>query len=401
MSISNVTTLAYLMKTDYSVDGVMDVVTRDKPLWKSVNKQKGKPAGNQFTYALKYANVGSVGASFSTMQANVGQSKGTQINVGSTNYYGLIQLDGPSLLRATDRGSFVELFRDQADSTLEAMSERMSFNLFHAGSGIRGRRSSISSSIVTLTTGLDARNFRPGMLVGASANSDGSSPRTGSTTVDSVDIDTGTVTLTDQSQITSFADNDYLFTLSDNNGACLDGLQTLVPLTAPTAGESFRGHDRTKAMQWLAGSRISNTSAPVHENILSVGTSVSGIGGKLDISYVSPEAFTKVTRILSAKVEYDGEEDSPTYGFMYAAVATPAGIVKLMADSDCPQTQGFALRAEDLAFLYLGDAPVHIIRTPDGAQSRDIYNADGIEMRVRSVNQTALYRPRNAATFAT
>jgi hypothetical protein len=392
----NTSTLAYLFRTDYSDAGVMDAVTRDRPLSRMIGKSKGKPAGSSFIYTIKYANAGSVGATFAAVQAAPANSKGVQVSVTPQTKYGLIQMDGPSILRATSRGAFVDLVRDQTDSVLEEMADHHSFDLFRNGNGIRGRRASASTNIITLATAIDARNFRVGMPVGASANADGSSARTGNTTVDSVDISAGTITLTSAAAITSFADNDYIFVVSENTGVNMDGLDSLLPLTAPSPAESFRGHDRTKDVQRLAGARLSSTSAPIHENIGVLGTSISGIGGKSDMCFVSPEAFYKVTRQLSAKVEYDGDANSVTYGFSFASVASPAGILKLVADADCKPDRFWVGKMKELEVLYLGPEWVHVIRDGNsGDPELRQYNADGLEVRVRSVGQTALYAPRD------
>src|SRR5690606_37988352 len=115
----------------------------------------------------------------------------------------------------------------------------------------------ISTNTITLTEADDVRNFKIGMTLIASANADGSTPRTGSAVVTAVDEDTGTVTVDSAAGITSFANSDYLFRKGDP-GTCVDGLEVMFPLTAPTTGDSFRGVDRSVDVRRLAGCRVND-----------------------------------------------------------------------------------------------------------------------------------------------
>jgi hypothetical protein len=122
-------------------------------------------------------------------------------------------MDRPSILRASlkGRGAFFEWVTEQVDGVLEEMGARLAFDMFGDGNGIRGRRSSISGNEVTLTDAKTADRFKVGMVLGASGNSDGSSPRTGTTYVTRINRGANKITLNDASAIAGFVDGDYLF----------------------------------------------------------------------------------------------------------------------------------------------------------------------------------------------
>jgi hypothetical protein len=74
-----------------------------------------------------------------------------------------------------------------------------------------GQRASIASNTVTLTTVANAARFATGKTVFAGPNEDGSSLRTGSTTISSINLTAGTLTLANASAILGFANGDYIF----------------------------------------------------------------------------------------------------------------------------------------------------------------------------------------------
>lgn len=395
---ADTSTVAYLFDRVYSDKAIADAATRDRPFSRMVKKSKGLQ-GENFRYKIKYGNAGSVGGTFATTQAAAGTSKGVQVAVEPALKYGIIQLDGPSLLRSQGKGATIELITNETDSVLDEMYAHLSFDLLHSGNGIRGRRSSASSDVITLTDANDVRNFSVGMPVGASDQADGSSPRTGTTTVSHVDPSAGTITLTSAAAITSFANNDYLF-VPGEPGTCVDGLGLLVPLTAPSSGESFRGHDRSVDTQRLAGARLNNTSAPIHENIGTLATMIQSQGRKADTCFLSPTNLWKVVRHLEAKVQYDGAANSASYGFEFVTIMTPGGAIRLFSDPDMPEDVGYVGKMSEAEVLFCGDQYVHMIRDAGTGVPKHLGDADGLELRARSMSQPVLYMPGAWGVFA-
>ncbi len=395
---SDTSTVAYIFMRKYADGEISDASTRDHPLSRMIDKETAL-VGESYRYFVKYGNPAAVGGTFSTTQGDAATSKGVQFSTTPGLKYGVIVIDGPSMARATNQGAKVDLVTNETDGVLEEMYDHLAFDAYRDGNGIRGRRSSASTNVITLVTADDARNFKVGMTVGASANADGSSPRTGDTTVASVDEDSGTVTLTSAAAITSFADNDYMFVAGDP-GTCVDGLAKFFPLTAPTAGDSFRSVDRSVHVNLLAGSRIDNTSAPIEEN---VGLAAVKIGlkrkmsGKL-VGFANPINVWQVVRRQGAKIEYDGGGGGATYGFEYINVATPEGVVRLYSDPDCPTNRGYVLDLGPACFMHT-QPYVHIIRD-DGRPSLRQTSADAIEVRARSMSQPIFYDPSKACVFS-
>jgi hypothetical protein len=379
MAASDITSVAYIYKRKYSDKAVGDLAMRDHPLYSMVSKEDGF-SGSAFFYPIRYGNPQGISATFSTAQSGAASSKGLQLQASRKVKYGVITLNGEAMAACSDKGAFLDLVTQETDGVIEEMGDSLAFDLFRDGNGARGRRSSANTNVITMTVADDARNFKVGMTVIASANADGSSARTGSTTVAAVDEDAGTVTLASAAGISSFSDNDYMFRAGDA-AASMEGLAALFPLTAPSASESFRGVDRSVDPRRLAGARVDDTATSIEENMGLVAVKISQTGKKADVAFLNPIKFWEVARRLQAKVEYDGAGGEATYGFEHLKVATPAGTLKVYADADCPTNRGYVGKLSTLYLKHLKGLP-HVI-SDDGNPSLRSTTADDIEARVR------------------
>lgn len=386
---STTTTVAYIYKRRYSDRQATEVATREHPTYYAIAKESAFD-GAGFYYPVTYGNPQGVSATFSDAQANAAALKGVQFAATPVTKYGVITLDGPSMMRARgNKGAFYDFVTRHTDGILEQLGDDLAFDLFRDGNGQRGRRSSISSNTVTLTNTREVENFKVGMTVVASANSNGSSPRSGATTVTALSRSAGTITLDSAAAITSFSDNDYLFRDGDQNGACMDGMEDCTPLSAPTSGDSFRGVDRSVNVEALAGSRIDNTALYPEEVAGDLAVEVSIIGKKVSRGAVYPTVFQSIVKRLGAKVEYTNPGGSADIGFESLMIHTAAGAVKLVSDPDIP-TNRIRLWRPDAHCIKHIDEIVHIIRD-DGRPSMRGTSTDGIEIRARHLGNYIQY----------
>ncbi len=380
MAASDLTSVAFVYKRLYSDRQVGDLAMRNHPLFKMLSKEDGF-TGTAFFYPIRYGNTQGVSGTFSSAQTAASSSKGLQLQASRKAKFGVITLDGEAMAAARgNKGAFMDLVTQETDAIIEEMGDSFAFDLYRDGSGNRGRRSSANSNTITLTTADDARNFKVGMTVVADDTADGSSLRSGSTTVTHVNEDAGTITLTSAAAISSFTDNDYLFRLGDP-ATCMEGLASLFPLTAPSSGETFRGIDRSVDTRRLAGVRVDDTGTAIEENMGLVAVKIGQVGQEARIAPLNPIKFWEVARRLNAKVTYDGGGAKASYGFEGFDVHTPAGTLRAVSDPDCPTNRGYVLNPSTLYLKHLDGLP-HIIKD-DGKPSLRQASADGIEARAR------------------
>lgn len=407
---SSVAQTAYIFKIYYAGQ-LGDVAMRSHPTLDSIQKSSraaghaGSFKGTTFNYSIKYGNSQGVSGTFSTAQTNAGTTKGVQFAASRFVKYGDIVIDGVSLLASTDDGAFLDLVTLETDGVITEHIDREGFDLFRTSAGIRGQRASASTNVITMVVPDDARNFKVGMVVGASPNADGTSPRTGTTAVTAVNLSAGTVTLASAAAITSFADNDFLFNSGDV-GTCMEGMEVCTPLTAPVLGsDSFRTQDRGAYVELLAGSRLTSTvslNQTIEENFGQLGISINQAGGKVTDGVLNPINFWAVVRRGNARVEYGSAGGQLTYGFESAVIATPAGMIRLHPDPDCPTNRGRLYNPDSHYLRCLGPGGnsdfVHIIND-DGNYNLRSTTADQVETRTRSIKNYIQNDTRNHGVF--
>jgi hypothetical protein len=278
----------------------------------------------------------------------------------------------------------------ETDAILIEHGDSCAFDFYRDKSGVRGKRASLAGNVITLTSADDARNFKEGMVVGASTGADGiTGARVGTTSVTAIDEVTGSVTVLNAASITSFQDNDFLFRDGDP-GTCIEGLEVCTPLTAPTGGDSFRGKDRSANVTRYAGSRVSDANSTPEENLglAAVYVSRAGRSHMVDMGAVNPVRFWEISRRMNAKVEYSTGGGTANFGFEYLQIHTPAGVVKIYSDPDCPTNRGRLSRSGSQVLRTLGAYPG--IMTDDGISS--LRQASAMALEARAVSWGNLFQ---------
>lgn len=382
------TNVAYIYKRRYSDRQATEVAMREHPTLYGIAKEMGFD-GIGFFYGITYANPQGISSLFATAQTNSEVLQGVQLQMSRKLKYGVIDLDGPSMAAARgNKGSMYDLVTRTTDGILEELGANIAFDLQRDGNGIRGRRLSASTNVITLTDKRDVENFRKGMTVGASPNADGSSPRVGVTKIASISRSASTITLVSAAAIASFANNDYLFREGDP-GNCMEGFEKCTPLTAPVGGDSFRGIDRSLDVEALAGSRQSDTTKFPEEAAGDCAVDISIIGKKVSRGGVYPTVFQQIVKRRDAKVMYDNPGETADIGFEYINLVTAGGTVKLYSDPDVAYDR-VRLYRPDAHCLKTLDEMVHIIRD-DGRPSLRATASDGIQIRARFMGNYLQY----------
>ncbi len=399
MAGSSTATVAYLYKTTYAGD--LGIVSRRRHTLLSQITKTGGFTGNNFTYPMEFANPGAVGGGFTNNQTNANSSKGVAFVALRRTKYGLITLDGPSMMACDSKGSFANLVTRQTDGVIAEMNNRLAFDLYRDGTGVRGQRSSIAGNVVTLVNSADARNFSPNMVVVADDSAGGLSPGAGTTTVTAVSLSAGTVTLASAAALIGFSDNWYLFADGDSSSGtatCMEGMELCTPVSEPVLTvDSFRSVDRGPYPALLAGSRIDDTSTVIEVNAGKVAVQINACGADgVTSMVVNPLNFFNIMQRLNAKVEYQSAGGEATWGFETIRLATAAGIISVYSDPDCPTNRFRMYNPASHYIRTLGEL-VHTIMDDNNGPSMRVYNADSIEIRIRSMNNYIQSDTRNHA----
>jgi hypothetical protein len=383
------TTTAFLYKHRYSDRAASELAQRDHAFLNQMPKEGGLD-GADFNYPLTTGNPQGIADDFTSAQGAAETLKGVQLAAVPYLKYGDLTLDGPSLIRASGgKASFYDLVTRSQDGLLDELGAEIAFNLQRDRSGMRGRRASISGNIVTLSNKRDVEHFKRGMTVMACTAAGGSGARAGSSKVVGLNRTNGTITLDDQSTITTFSDNDYLFR-KGGNATGIEGMETATPLSVPTAGDSFRGIDRSVDAEALAGSRIDDTSRYVEEILGDLATEIQIIAGKKgDRAVVFPTVFQAMSKRLGAKVEFMAGSTADI-GFEYITIIAGGTQLRVMSDVDARYDRARIVRQDTHCIKHVKDF-IHFIRDDGGGPNLRLASSDGIETRARFLGNYVQY----------
>ncbi len=403
MSNDTMSSVAYFLKSVFDT-GLADESMRLHPTLDMIPKVADF-TGDSIIYSVKVGNAQNIASSasgtsgLSAAQAVGSSSKGFKFTMVRVRKTGTISFDIELIKAAKGRndGSFENVLVEDVDGFTNEFTDRLGFDLFRDGYGARGVRSSISSDTITLTVPDDARNFKIGMLLGASANADGSSARVGSSAITAVDHDTGLVTVASAAAIASFANADYLFAAPEI-GNNLQGFELSTPLTTPASGVTFRGVDRFLMPSLLAGSRIADTNTLPEENAGKVAVKIRQNGGTADTLVLNPQRYWEMCRRIGAKIMYEGGGGTKDYGFEGVRVTSPAGVLQVVSDPDCQTTRGRVFLNSSHKIRTLGEF-VHI-GNEDGNYELRLATDDALESRVRSLSNYQQTKPRDFGVFS-
>jgi len=384
-----------IAKRMYSTEAIGEQTRRDHAFQEMLNRKRVF-GGEDFRYIVRYANPQSVSGSFSDAQTQAAgaSSKIKQFATGPALKYCIVQIDGPSLRRLGGGAqSFINHVTMEFDGALEEIADSIAFDSLGPGFGQRGQRLSAATDVITLVDADSARNFKEGMTVIASANANGTSPRTGSTTVTAVDEDLGTITLASAAAISSFANNDYLFRQGDP-GTVVDSLEQIIPLTAPVLGvDSFRGVDRGPDPRRLAGLRLNDTSLLVEETTGLLAVRAKQGGKKMNCAFWSPTKFHEFTRRMNAKVEFQSAGGTADYGFEYVMIHTSAGVLKVYSEPDLRPSRVFVGKMSSIEVRHLMDGLPDWLNDDGLGKTVRMGTADAIEARIGAQHQLIVTVP--------
>jgi hypothetical protein len=326
---------------------------------------------------------------------------------------------------ANDRGAFVNARKFEVDGLLRQLGNSLAHALYRAGDGTVGQGDgawTITGNVITLKTRADSKFFGLNMQLDFIANSSGvpsGSPRAYAATypaiVTAIDEDSGRITCAKDAsgaavtnlstQYTGLANDDFIApvgdyssTFSSGGAVKVTGLAGWIPLVAPVKGsDSFWNVDRGVFPTRLAGSRLNDPTAPAEDSIMALAEVMHERGANPDCVLISPRQFTKISKRLNAKVEYENAGGEAKYGFMTFVIATSAGMLPVYADPDCPEDRGYILTMDTWRIKHLG---LPEIVTTDGLSALRRPGLDQIEIRCRYYAQLVCYAPGENGVFA-
>lgn len=332
-----------------------------------------------------------------------------KFNVSRVKTYVVGSIDNEAMMASRSNAYAVaEAVKTSMDGALYEFGRAAAHQAWHDKGGNRGQIGSISTDTVTLKDVNDVVYYEKDMVVEASANDGtaaGHALRAGTLTVKSVDRDNGKVTFTQNvtTGIPAAVANDYLFRQGDFK-VSMSGVLGWIPATAPTAGDSFFGVDRSVDVARLAGTRITG-AASIEETVFDAEAQLVINGGRADTLWLHPKRFAELKKSIQSKAWYAMENVStaaskangrPTkvgiHGFAFPGEHGP---IVVMSDKDAPNAYGLLTRKAAWELSSLGPAP-HFAEQ-SGSRLLVETSSDGVEYRLKAYWNILCKRPIDCA----
>ena len=391
MANIDLTSLNPVLKELYDDQKVLNEVYKTNPTLAMMPKMTDA-GGKYYPQPVQIGVSQGRSSTFSTAQTNQTSSTFREYLVTLASDYSLATLDNKTLLSArTDRQAFVNAAKVQVDGAIRSIKNSLGSALFRSGTGSIGQISSISTGVITLASALDVVQFEIGMVIQANAT-DGGTPRAALGYVISVDRSAGTVTVSASlggaaGSPASWAASDYLLVQGDNN-AKIVGLAGWLPFTAPSAGDSFFGVDRSIDTVRLAGNRKDASNQSIEEGLQDFLTQIAINDGAPDYFITNPNSYVALQKALGSKAQIVelaaemGKDYRAVVGFKALEIQMSGMTVKVLQDRNCPAQLGYALQMDTWKMISLGDAPQILTYGAEGLEVLRVSNADAAELRV-------------------
>lgn len=303
------------------------------------------------------------------------------------------------LASRTDKMAFLEGAKLVIDGAFRSATNSCASALFRSGTGSIGQISSIGSvgtGIIQLTNVADVVQFEVNQVLQANAT-DGGTPRAALGYVIAVNRSLGQITVASSGLGGSAANpsgwttSDYLLVQGDNN-LKIKGLAAWLPTTAPTAGDSFFGVDRSQDVTRLAGIRYDGTAQSIEEAVIDASSLLAREGGKPDVMITNFATYSALEKSLGSKVQYVDLKGPAEIAFRGIMINGANTMIKVFPDRNCQAQTGYLLQMSSWTLNSLGDAP-QILRYGDGLEMLRVSNADAGEVRIGYYAQLATNAP--------
>ena len=375
-----------------------------KRLWELTYPLLGKVAkaddfpGTQMDVPLEHDHSGR-SRTFSNAQDDRHGSTSVKYSLVRKKDYATGRIDAETMHASRDdKGSWLRALQREQSNTVKALQKNTAISLYRNHGGSIGKISSVidvdgTNDVLVLTNKSDVINFSFGQALEFSA-ADGTSGSllTGNCYVAKLNFDSGYVHIasslanaiagTDGNYatiMTGEAETEYIFNKGDW-GNSFHGLESWIPLTTPSAGESYLGIDRSVDPMRLAGHRINDTSMSYEELVQELAARIVYSGGGNLCAMMSPIQVKQFALELDTKVTRDPGGMGKT-GFRGIIVDTVAGPVEVLGDPACPENRLFMLDMSTWKFHHLLGLP-HLVED-DGLARLRVADADQVAFRYR------------------
>jgi len=368
MAATTVTNLSAALREYWPQDTLKQHLFETAPTIGMIRKDETAD-GDLINHVIRYTPGPGRSKTFSTAQSNLGPSRYANFQLSLVDDYAVFAIEGKALRQAeaSPLKALKQITKD-GDAVLSNLWVAMGTALWgNSGGSIGQILSGSTSTVLTLTTDTNMLNFEVGQSV-VSDDTDGSSGGADdgeAFAISAVDHVARTITKASGNWDAggNFAANDYLFPEGDY-GLGMAGIRGWVPATAPAAGDSFQGVDRSVSPMKLAGHQYTAnkvTHGTLARFFVDVLSRMHMLGAnKVDCIGMNPQDWAQFANEIGAKDTYtrsaqDADGEYATVGYATLKIMGPTGPVDVYADPFIPKGTAYALALDTWVLYSLGD----------------------------------------------
>ena len=370
------------------------MVYQDNPLLALMSKAENM-VGDVTKLPIKTGIPQGRSSDFGTAQANKTSTKLNAFFLTRDKDYSLASIDNETMEASKgNAAAFMEAATTEIDGAIESATRSLAIAMYGSGSGSIGSvDAAATGTVFTLADAESVTNFEVGMQLVYSTTDGGGVIKSGRVQIVGVDRDNGDLTTEPLTAIdggAGVAAGDFVFVEGDYDSK-VKGLQAWLPNVAPTTGDNFFSVDRSVDPTRLAGVRYDGSAEPIEEALISAASRVAREGAKPDYCFLSYSKFADLEKALGSKVNYINSQANADIGFRGMEIHGPRGVIKVIADQNCPDNRAFMLTMKSWKLNSLGKAPK--ILDSDGLKMLRESSADAVEVRVGYYAQVSCNAP--------
>ena len=402
------------LKEYYADQQVENMVYKNNPLFALMPKNE-KFGGKYYPVPIQYGDNQARSHDFATAQtkSKTQYAKFDSFFIDSVENYQVARIPTKSILQSQGNvAAFLPIATKEIDSAINNLSRDLAVGMYRQGFGERGRIATgftvTGSTTIEFENPADVTNFEVGMELVAATTAGASALKALGTSgngliVTKVNRRIGEEAITlayaiddATNGIPTIAAGDYLFQVGDRQDSAtpartkICGLSAWVPTTAPSAGESFWGVDRSIDSR-LYGQYVDGSGMPIEEVLEDLDAIVCREGGTPDYCMMNPYDFKAFKKAVGSRVVLVNVKANADISFQGIEIASQKGTIKVIPDQNCPAGYIYLLTLDSWKLHSMGKA-VRCIDL-DGLSMLRINNADGVEIRYGSYSQVACDAP--------
>lgn len=337
-------------------------------------------------------------STFATAQTNQSPVQIQSFLLTRVADYSIATIDNQTMMASrTDKMAFLEGAKLVIDGAIRSCTNSVASAIFRSGTGSIGQVSgAITAGVIQLANIADVVQFEVNMVLQANATDGGLSPRAALGYVIAVNRTLGQVTVSTSmggaaATPALWVSGDWLLVQGDLNLKA-KGLAAWLPATAPTAGDSFFGVDRSVDTFRLGGGRYDGSAQSIEEALIDGSSLLAREGGKPDVAITSFASYSALEKALGSKIQYIDMKGPADIAFRGIMVNGANSVIKVFPDRNSQPLTAYLLQMNTWALEGLGDVP-QILRYGDGLEMLRVYNADAGEVRVGAYYQIRTNAP--------